>query len=74
MEKNLFKASWDTQGMRIAAGSGDRTAVVWEASTGKLLHKLPGHKGSVNDVRFAPHDEPLCESAFSLHLVSFFVC
>ena len=59
LEKNLFKATWDTQGSRIAAGGGDGTAVIWEASTGKLLHKLPGHKGAVNDVRFAPHDEPL---------------
>lgn len=59
MEKNLLKASWDTQGKRIAAGSGDRTLVIWEASSGKLLQKLPGHKGAVNDVRFAPHDEPL---------------
>ncbi|KAF1353743.1 U5 snRNP complex subunit [Delphinella strobiligena] len=63
MEKNLLKASWDTQGKRIAAGSGDRTLVIWEASSGKLLQKLPGHKGAVNDVRFAPHDEPLVLSA-----------
>lgn len=59
MDKNLLRATWDTQGKRIAAGSGDRTAVIWEASTGKLLQKLPGHKGSVNDVRFAPNDVPL---------------
>jgi len=63
MEKNLLRASWDSQGRRIAAGSGDRTAVVWEAATGKLLQKLPGHKGAVNDVRFAPNDEPLCKFA-----------
>jgi len=61
MEKNLLRASWDSQGRRIAAGSGDRTAVVWEAATGKLLQNLPGHKGAVNDVRFAPNDEPLCK-------------
>lgn len=54
MEKNLYKAVWDSEGKRIAAGSGDRTAVVWEVRTGKLLHKLPGHKGAVNDVRFSP--------------------
>lgn len=62
MEKNLLKASWDTHGKRIAAGSGDRTAVVWDANSGKLLQKLPGHKGAVNDVRFAPNDEPLRKS------------
>lgn len=62
MEKNLFKASWDTQGKRVAAGSGDGTALIWEASNGRLLHKLPGHKGAVNDVRFAPNDLPLSKS------------
>lgn len=59
MDKYLIRATWDTHGKRIAAGSGDRSVVIWEASTGRLLQKLPGHKGSVNDVRFAPNDEPL---------------
>lgn len=61
MEKNLLKASWDPKGQKIAAGSGDRTVVVWDANTGKLLYKLPGHKGAVNDVRFSPRDEPISE-------------
>lgn len=67
MERNLLKATWDTQGKRIAAGSGDRSAVVWEAATGRLLYKLPGHKGAVNDVRFAPNDEPLSELSCRVH-------
>lgn len=62
IEKNLLKASWSPDGKRIAAGSGDRTVVVWETSSGKLLHKLPGHKGAVNDVRFSPSGEPLSKS------------
>lgn len=57
MEKNLLKASWDITGKRIAAGSGDRSAAIWETRTGKLLFKLPGHRGAVNDVRFSPSDE-----------------
>ena len=60
-EKNLIRASWDPKGEKIAAGSGDRSVVVWEAKTGKLLYKLPGHKGTVNDVRFSPNDEPISE-------------
>lgn len=59
IEKNLYKASWDATGQRIAAGSGDRTVVVWDARTGKLLNKLPGHRGAVNDVRFHPGGAPL---------------
>ncbi len=32
---------------------------MWETKSGKLLYKLPGHKGTVNDARFAPGDEPI---------------
>jgi len=71
MEKNLLKASWDVQGKRIAAGSGDRTVVVWDAGSGRLMHKLPGHKGAVNDVRFAPNDIPLREFYRCLSISSF---
>ena len=59
LERNLIRASWDSKGDRIAAGSGDRSVVIWETRSGKLLYKLPGHKGTVNDVRFAPGDEPI---------------
>lgn len=66
MEKNMFRASWDSTGQRIAAGSGDRTAVVWETRTGKLLHKLPGHRGAVNDVRFSPQGDAICNTFLSV--------
>jgi Prp8 binding protein len=65
LEKNLIRASWDPKGGKIAAGSGDRSVVVWDANSGKLLYKLPGHKGTVNDVRFSPNDEPISEFLLS---------
>jgi Prp8 binding protein len=58
-ERNLLKASWDPKGEKIVAGSGDQSVTVWDAKTGKLLHKLPGHRGTVNDVRFHPREEPI---------------
>lgn len=58
-ERNLLKASWDPKGEKIAAGSGDQSVAIWEARSGKLLNKLPGHRGAVNDVRFSPRDEPI---------------
>ena len=64
LEKNLIRASWDGKGEKICAGAGDRTAVVWDARSGKLLYKLPGHSGTVNDVRFSPSDEPISELMF----------
>lgn len=61
LEKNLIRASWDPTGRKIGSGSGDRSVVVWDAQSGKLLYKLPGHKGTVNDVRFSPNNEPISE-------------
>ncbi|KAI9682175.1 MAG: hypothetical protein M1817_000229 [Caeruleum heppii] len=65
LEKNLIRASWDAKGERIAAGSGDRTVVVWEVRSGKMVYKLPGHKGTVNDVRFSSGEEPIIVSGSS---------
>ncbi|KAL4991753.1 WD40-repeat-containing domain protein [Aspergillus falconensis] len=65
LEKNLIRASWNPAGDKIAAGSGDRSVVVWDFKTGKILYKLPGHKGTVNDVRFTPNNEPIIVSASS---------
>jgi len=59
IERNLVKASWDTKGEKVGVGSGDGSVCVWEARTAKLIYKLPGHKGTVNDVRFAPGQEPI---------------
>ena len=59
MEKNLIRASWDRDGKKVAAGAGDGTAVVWSNETGKLLYKLPGHKGTVNCAEFSPGTEPI---------------
>jgi Prp8 binding protein len=61
MDKNLIRASWDPKGEKIAAGSADRSVVIWDNASGKLLYKLPGHKGTVNDVRFSPGDDPISE-------------
>ncbi|KAL9029443.1 MAG: hypothetical protein Q9196_002318 [Gyalolechia fulgens] len=59
LERNLVRASWNSKGDKLAAGSGDGTAVIWDAQSAKLLYKLPGHRGTVNDVRFAPGNEPI---------------
>lgn len=62
-EKNLIRASWSRTGDKICAGSGDRTVVVWDAKSTKLLYKLPGHKGTVNDARFSPSEDTVIVSA-----------
>ena len=58
VEKNLIRCSWSSDGTRVAAGSADRCALVWEVSSRRILYKLPGHKGCVNQVDFHP-TEPI---------------
>ena len=63
-ESNLLKCSWSANGKRVSAGSADKFVYVWEVATGKMQYKLPGHKGSVNEVAFHP-DEPIIASCSS---------
>ncbi|KEZ38728.1 Pre-mRNA-splicing factor cwf17 [Scedosporium apiospermum] len=65
LEKNLIGASWDPTGKRLAAGSGDGSVLVWSNDTGRLLYKLPGHKGTVNCAEFSPGKDPIILSASS---------
>ncbi|XP_066910981.1 U5 small nuclear ribonucleoprotein 40 kDa protein-like [Clytia hemisphaerica] len=63
-EKNLLKCAWSPDGRYISAASSDRFVYVWDTVTRKILYKLPGHNGSVNDVDFHP-TEPILLSAGS---------
>lgn len=63
IEKNLVQASWDKDGKKIGVGAGDGTVVIWSSDNGKLLYKLPGHKGTVNVAEFAPGKDPIILSA-----------
>ncbi|XP_053959028.1 U5 small nuclear ribonucleoprotein 40 kDa protein [Anastrepha ludens] len=63
-EKNLLRCCWSPDGSKISAGSADRHVYIWDTTSRRILYKLPGHNGSVNDVDFHPK-EPLILSASS---------
>lgn len=66
IEKNLVRASWDKAGKKIAVGAGDGTVIIWSNDNGKLLYKLPGHKGTVNCAEFTPGEEPVSKFIVSI--------
>jgi len=69
-EKHLLRCSWSPDGNRVTAGSADRHVYIWDVPTKRILYKLPGHHGSVNQVVFHPK-EPIilsCSSDKSLFL------
>jgi Prp8 binding protein len=63
-ERLLLRCDWSADGQQVTAGSSDRSVYIWDVSTRKLLYKLPGHNGSVNEAVFHPK-EPIIGSCSS---------
>jgi len=52
--RGVASVVFSPDGTRIATGSDDKTARVWDAATGKLLQTLPGPKDGITSVAFSP--------------------
>ena len=50
--QNLLHCAWSPDGAMVAAGSADRFVYIWDTTSRRIMYKLPGHLGSVNDVDF----------------------
>eukprot|EP00486_Rosalina_sp_Unknown_P000609 CAMPEP_0201568890 /NCGR_PEP_ID=MMETSP0190_2-20130828/10206_1 /ASSEMBLY_ACC=CAM_ASM_000263 /TAXON_ID=37353 /ORGANISM="Rosalina sp." /LENGTH=375 /DNA_ID=CAMNT_0047990537 /DNA_START=12 /DNA_END=1135 /DNA_ORIENTATION=- len=60
-ERLLIKSNWAKNDTKIVSGSSDKMAYLFDVETGKMEYKLPGHKGSVNEVDYHPK-EPIIVS------------
>ena len=52
-------AAFAPDGKLLAAGSHDGRIYLWDVKTGTLLHRKPGHRGTINHVTFSPDGETL---------------
>lgn len=52
--KDVMSLAISRDGKRMMTGSADKTAMLWDLSTGKALRKFPGHGGTVMSVGFGP--------------------
>ncbi|KAK9061545.1 hypothetical protein SSX86_018727 [Deinandra increscens subsp. villosa] len=64
VEQNLLKCSWSPDGSKVTAGSSDRMVYIWDTTSRRILYKLPGYTGSVNECVFHP-TEPIIGSCSS---------
>jgi|EP00908_Phaeocystis_cordata_P010184 Prp8 binding protein len=53
-ERGLIKCNWSASGTQVTCGSADNFVYVWDVASKRILYKLPGHSGSVNEVDFHP--------------------
>jgi Prp8 binding protein len=56
LQKWLLKCSWSHDGKRVSCGSADNFVYVWDALSGQIQYKLPGHKACVMEVDFHPKE------------------
>lgn len=49
----IFCVAISSDGARIVSGSNDKTAIVWDAASGKLLQRLEGHAQAVTAAGFS---------------------
>ena len=61
-ERALLRCAWSPDGVWVTGGNAAREVLVWEATSGEVRWRLPGHKGCVNEVQFHP-TEPIIASA-----------
>lgn len=61
IDHNLLKCTWSPDGKRVSGGSADRFVYIWDFVTRRVVYKLPGHAGTVNEVDFHP-TEPIVAS------------
>ncbi len=62
--RNVVRVAFSPDGGRVATGSFDRTAKVWDANTGKELLTLRGHSAPVWWVAFSPDGQKLVTGSF----------
>jgi WD40 repeat protein len=55
----VYSVAWSPDGARLATGSQDKTARIWEWPSGKLLKTLSDHSDAVTRVCFAPDGKSL---------------
>jgi WD40 repeat protein/energy-coupling factor transporter ATP-binding protein EcfA2 len=61
---DVYNAAYSPDGKLIASVSGDKTAKLWDAATGKELLTLQGHAGLVWGVAFSPDSSRVATSSF----------
>ncbi len=59
----IYGLAWSPDGKTLATGSWDRTAILWNAETGKPLMTLRGHTGKIYDVAWSPDGKTLATGA-----------
>jgi WD40 repeat protein/TPR repeat protein len=60
----VISAAFSPEGRRIVTASDDKTARIWDATTGREIVRLSGHADSLNSAAFAPDGRRLVTASY----------
>jgi WD40 repeat protein len=61
---DVLSVAWSPDGKRLATGSVDKTAKVWDAASGEQVLTLRGHGGRVESVLWSPDGKRLATASW----------
>ena len=61
--RHFTSIAWSPDGTRVATGSHEKLAEAWEATTGKRIITLRGHRGPITGVSWSPDGKLLATSS-----------
>jgi WD40 repeat protein len=56
--------AWSSNGRRIASGSDDKTAQVWDATNGAYVYTYRGHSDAVSTVAWSPDGKRIASGSW----------
>ncbi len=62
--QRVISAAYNASGSRIVTASSDKTARIWDAQTGELLHTLQGHTGRVLSAQYNASGSQIVTSSY----------
>jgi hypothetical protein len=62
--EEIGRVAWSPDGRLLASASVDRTAAIWELSSGRMLRRLSGHSKTLSCVAWLPDNLHVVTAAF----------
>lgn len=66
---DVYTVSWSPDGKNVATAGKDKTAILWDASSGAKLHMLVGHTEEVNSVQWSPNGTKIVTGSFDEKII-----